>query len=562
MNATTATFSSNIFHFNSTQNVHIFIDDSTIFSNNTLNVPQSPSISVNNEGAFSNNTITAINASSFLVYCTDTYSKCDGIWNVYNASSVWLDLDHDEGAERAGDTDTPFIGMTTINASNATNVHIDIGTHSKLQFLSLFATNASITMHIEGTLRNSGIFGENTKSLDMVCDAPSCGIINNSITVSNARSVTVQLSDDKARFEENSLFAEQITKMLAVIIEENTNFISNELHLDNAMSVHIENKGNYAANMVTASNIKSDFTLQCIGAFDVCTGVGDVLDLQNAEKVMLIINPNIPRNITLEVDLNVMNTKRSAVHIGSEVVMNTLLSVLNSTANAFDFGSSENVDIRVEGVLMDSVINGHDVGGNLSITCDHPHGACRNLTIFTSDIGSEIYCVDHGCHSLNIFTRRDINDITMKSVSCECEEYLSGDCVERWDIHCDLDNEGRYVMDSVFDGSNCTGMCCGDIMEMMHETECPWPSDDGDQGSATKSSNGAVVIAAVVTGLGCLVVMGMCLTRLVYRAKKEEKEEKIVQENRMEFVSVSDLTDDRTPSTSSQMMMAQPLQSL
>ena len=513
-----------IFCLNQTQNVSFLIDsDSSSFSNNFINMTLSKYYTMINKGNVFNNSLIAINATLFNISCIESYTNCgdNDNWNVFDVESLMINMNPTKSITQEN-------GIL-INGSNATNVNINIGKYATLKTGKIYSNNASsMTMNIYGTLQNVDI-----------------------INIESVKTATINLGQ-YSEFSQNIIYAQFISKTLIVNIANNGYFHSNKLNLNTTNNVKINNLGNYYDNIIDGNNIKTEFNLSCSDNFGICGNKNDIFNLNNAQNVSLYIDSTQSRDLSFDTNINAKYAKFIDIYIGSEIS-----SISRLTLNG---EYSTNILTEIYGEIYDSVINGVNNKKNVSIVCS---GKCSNLSLWTSPKYNLLKCINYGCDTINIFTRNTANDIDMTCSECPCDDNIKNSCINNFNLFCDT----NYSLNTKFNGGkNCDGDCCGNIVNMMHENNCPWNDDDDDTNNgnnadtdsdtngnnnnkSSTSTNGNDSVWIIYLIIGALIFLfiasGIIIcTFYVNKKKRRKRDEKI---NKMEFVSVNnDITKDST----------------
>lgn len=310
-----------IFYLNFTQNVTVLMNnDYSYFSDNILYIIHSSDFSMINKGHFLNNVLNGNNVTLFNISCIHSYSNCDGIWNLFNAESIIINIDKNNAINAMNTTNT------IINGSNATDIKFNIGKHTFLHSMEVYANNvSSVTINVYGQYIDGKIIAPNSKIVNINCI--SCVIKQNNVTVTNTETVNFNLYTDSSYFTDNIVYGQFIVKKILINIDnENGYFYSNQLMLDSAKNVLILNNGYYYENIIYGDNIKTEFNLSCTHNFSVCSNYNDIFNLKNAHNVSLFIDSSQSaqsHNLSFNTHFIATNAKFVDIYIG-EYILNTI----------------------------------------------------------------------------------------------------------------------------------------------------------------------------------------------------------------------------------------------
>ena len=216
----------------------------------------------------------------------------------------------------------------------------------------------------------------------------------------------------------------------------------------------------------------------------------------------------------------------------------TSYSCANITVNV----SSDSLRIQAldSNALTNSSINAFDAS-NLDILCSSsPQPACNHNAFYfpyiTTSNFSELQCHQNGCGALDLYVVDGMDTIFVE-VDPECECDSVSDCISRWNIYCDDGTNDTFGGHSIFNGTSCSGPCCGDIVNETFDSfldfvdmECNdtettefMSTDIEEQNDSTSAYEFLMDILIIVGGTGCLClsicVMFPCLRR---RQRKED----------------------------------------
>lgn len=97
--------------------------------------------------------------------------------------------------------------------------------------------------------------------------------------------------------------------------------------------------------------------------------------------------------------------------------------------------------------------------------CISTHG--RDLEIVTSPGRTYVHCVAEGCSRMNLKTECGTECIAFEMTDCPCVVAESTLCIDEWHIECGE----MYLNTFVLTDEQCTGACCGGIIEELQRQE-------------------------------------------------------------------------------------------